>query len=159
MSDQSATTRLKSSRAYARASRRARAVIDQPGGLTELAASAGRKAAARSGALAGIWQSVQDALRLVKAYASGAYREIPWQSMLILVAAVVYFVMPVDVVPDILLGFGLLDDAAILGWTLRTLDVDLKRFRAWEASRADPAVVADASAAPGPLRSGGQTES
>ncbi|MDP4651837.1 MAG: DUF1232 domain-containing protein, partial [Haliea sp.] len=79
--------------------------------------------------------------------------------MLILVAAVVYFVMPVDVVPDILLGFGLLDDAAILGWTLRTLDVDLKRFRAWEASRADPAVVADASAAPGPLRSGGQTES
>jgi uncharacterized membrane protein YkvA (DUF1232 family) len=107
--------------------------MEQPGGLSALAASAGRKAAARSGALSGIWQSVQDALRLVRAYASGTYREIPWQSLLMLVAAVVYFVMPVDAVPDILLGFGLLDDAAILGWTLRTLDGDLKRFRAWEA--------------------------
>lgn len=159
MSDESATTRLKNSRAYARASRRARTVIDQPGGLNELAASAGRKAAARSGALAGIWQSVQDALRLVRAYASGAYREIPWQSLLMLVAAVVYFVMPVDVVPDILLGFGLLDDAVILGWTLRMLDVDLKRFRAWEASRADSAVVADVSVAPGTLQADGERES
>ena len=58
-----------------------------------------------------------------------------------LVAAVVYFVMPVDAVPDILLGFGLLDDAAILGWTLRTLDGDLKRFCAWEA-RNEPAASA-----------------
>ncbi len=135
------TTRLKQSRAYARASRRARVVMEQPGGLSALAASAGKKAAARSGALAGIWQSVQDALRLVRAYASGTYREIPWQSLLMLVAAVVYFVMPVDAVPDILLGFGLLDDAAILGWTLRTLDGDLKRFRAWEA-RNEPATSA-----------------
>ncbi len=138
--------RLKSSRAYARASRRARALIEQPGGLSALAASAGEKATARSGALAGIGKSVQDALRLVRAYASGAYREIPWQSLLMLVAAVVYFVMPVDAVPDILLGLGLLDDAAILGWTLRTLDADLKRFRTWEVSH-NP-VVPDASSEP-----------
>lgn len=139
MSDEKVTPRASNSRAYARASRRARALVEQPGGLSALAASAGEKLAARSGALAGIGQSVQDALRLVRAYASGAYREIPWQSLLMLVAAVVYFVMPVDAVPDILLGLGLLDDAAILGWTLRTLDADLTRFRAWEASRS-PAV-------------------
>jgi uncharacterized membrane protein YkvA (DUF1232 family) len=63
-----------------------------------------------------------------------------------LVAAVVYFVMPVDAVPDILLGFGLLDDAAILGWTLRSLDGDLKRFRAWEATRTAADAPADLGA-------------
>ncbi|HAN29050.1 MAG TPA: methyltransferase type 11 [Haliea salexigens] len=146
MSDERETPRASHSRAYARASRRARALIEQPGGLSALAASAGEKAAARSGALAGIGKSVQDALRLVRAYASGAYREIPWQSLLMLVAAVVYFVMPVDAVPDILLGFGLLDDAAILGWTLRSLDGDLKRFRAWEATRTAADAPADLGA-------------
>lgn len=37
-----------------------------------------------------------------------------WISVAICVAALIYFVSPVDIVPDILFGFGQLDDAAIL---------------------------------------------
>lgn len=40
----------------------------------------------------------------------------------LLIAAVIYVLVPVDIVPDLLLPFGLLDDAAILGLIAHTLD-------------------------------------
>lgn len=132
------STRVRGSKAYALATRRAKSYLEQPGKLKALVAAAGSKAEARSGPLAAIMGPVKDGLRLVRAYANGSYRDISWQSLLMLVAAVVYFVMPLDLVPDFLLGFGLLDDAAILGWTLRTLSRDLESFRAWEAATAPP---------------------
>lgn len=136
--------RVRASRAYAQATSRAQDYIDEPEKLKSLAAAAaGRKAEARGGPLAAIIKPLKDALRLVHAYAMGSYREISWRSLLILVAAVVYFVMPVDLVPDFILGLGLLDDAAILAWTLRTLNQDLERFLAWERGEQDPAVPAE----------------
>jgi uncharacterized membrane protein YkvA (DUF1232 family) len=47
--------------------------------------------------------------RLVKAYASGHYKSIPWKTLLIIVAAVIYFVNPLDFVPDLIpiAGLGL----------------------------------------------------
>ncbi|MDO8860574.1 YkvA family protein [Haliea sp. E1-2-M8] len=137
------STRVRASRAYARATNRAREYIEEPEKLKSLAAAAGRKAEARSGPLAAIIKPLKDALRLVGAYARGSYRDISWRSLLILVAAVVYFVMPVDLVPDFILGLGLLDDAAILAWTLRTLNQDLERFLAWERGEQDPADPAE----------------
>src|SRR5690606_15890914 len=104
---------------------------------------AGRKAEVRSGPLAAIITPLRDALRLVRAYAKGSYRDISWRSLLTLVAAVVYFVMPVDLVPDFILGLGLLDDAAILAWTLRTLNQDLEQFLAWERGAQDSAGPAE----------------
>lgn len=137
------STRVRASRAYARATSRAQEYIDEPEKLKSLAAAAGRKAEVRSGPLAAVIKPLKDALRLVLAYAKGSYREISWRSLLILVAAVVYFVMPVDLVPDFILGLGLLDDAAILAWTLRTLNQDLERFLAWERGEQDPAAPAE----------------
>ena len=52
--------------------------------------------------------------RLIKAYALGQYRAIPWKTILLIVAAVVYFVNPLDLVPDIIPLTGLTDDFAVL---------------------------------------------
>ena len=46
-------------------------------------------------------------------------RVLPWQAFMavwtgILLAALVYFIMPVDVIPDFLLGLGFTDDMAVL---------------------------------------------
>src|SRR5687767_11133995 len=45
--------------------------------------------------------------RIIKAYALGHYREIPWKSLLIVIAAVIYFVNPIDLLPDLLPIVGL----------------------------------------------------
>lgn len=39
----------------------------------------------------------------------------------ILVGALAYFVMPVDIVPDVLIGTGFLDDATVLGFALQAV--------------------------------------
>lgn len=76
--------------------------------------------------------SLSVSLRLLKAYASGAYQALPKRSLIALVAALAYFLMPADVVPDFITGIGLFDDMALLGWVLKSLRTDLKKFEQWE---------------------------
>lgn len=76
--------------------------------------------------------------RLVKAYASGQYRAIPWKSLLSIVAVLLYFVNPIDLIPDFLPLIGLADDVALTLWLFRSLGKDLAAFEAWEKTRAVP---------------------
>ncbi|MFZ5760681.1 MAG: YkvA family protein [Thermodesulfobacteriota bacterium] len=43
----------------------------------------------------------------------------PWSARMLFVAAVIYLLVPTDAIPDVLFGFGLIDDAtlaALLIW-------------------------------------------
>lgn len=73
--------------------------------------------------------------RLVRAYAMGHYREIPWKSFLIIVAAIIYFVNPLDLLPDLIPVAGLTDDFGVLVWVYNTVNTEIDRFLAWEQSR------------------------
>jgi uncharacterized membrane protein YkvA (DUF1232 family) len=73
--------------------------------------------------------------RLIKAYAMGDYREIPWKTILTIVAAVIYFVNPLDLIPDIVPLTGLTDDFAILLWVFSNVGNEIEKFLAWEKSR------------------------
>ena len=76
-------------------------------------------------------------LRLLRAWSGGRYRDIPWSSLVSIIATVVYFVTPADLVPDFLLGWGFVDDAALLAWVLGSVRSDLDDFLAWEAAQSD----------------------
>lgn len=76
--------------------------------------------------------------RLAKAYATGQYRAVPWRTMLILLAAVIYFINPLDLIPDLLPVAGFTDDFAILVWVYNTIEAEVDKFLAWEASQARP---------------------
>jgi len=56
---------------------------------------------------------------LVAAYYCAFDRNTPRHVQLSLLAALAYFVMPFDVVPDMLLGLGFADDAAVLATAVR----------------------------------------
>ena len=51
-------------------------------------------------------------------------------------AALLYFVTPLDAIPDWLFGFGLVDDLAVLAWVLRTWQEELAAFQQWRADQA-----------------------
>lgn len=72
--------------------------------------------------------------RLIKAYALGQYRQVPWKTMLLIVAAVIYFVNPMDLVPDLIPLTGLTDDFAVLVWIYNTVSSEIERFIEWEKS-------------------------
>lgn len=90
----------------------------------------------------GRWALIADKVnllgRLIKAYASGEYRAIPWQSLLSIVGVLIYIVNPIDLIPDFLPLLGLADDVALTLWLFNSLGKDLKAFEAWEKGRAMP---------------------
>jgi uncharacterized membrane protein YkvA (DUF1232 family) len=76
--------------------------------------------------------------RLLKAYIRGTYTSIPWKSMLLITAAVIYFINPVDLIPDWLLAIGFTDDAGILMMVYASVRADLDKFVAWENAQLIP---------------------
>lgn len=76
-------------------------------------------------------------LRLVRAWIGGDYRRIPLKAIVLVLAAALYFVNPLDLIPDFLPIIGYLDDAAVIGYVLRTLHDEVERFRDWETDEAE----------------------
>ena len=73
--------------------------------------------------------------RLVRAYAQGEYREIPWKSLLLIVAAILYFINPIDIIPDLIPLVGLTDDFAVLFMVYKSIGDDIDKFLEWEKSK------------------------
>ena len=53
---------------------------------------------------------------LVRSYVKKEYREIPFGTIVAIVAALAYFVSPIDILPDFIPGIGYIDDAAIVAF-------------------------------------------
>jgi uncharacterized membrane protein YkvA (DUF1232 family) len=78
------------------------------------------------------WPYFHAMLRLIRSYSDGTYREIPESTLLVIVAAIVYVVNPLDVIPDALPALGYLDDATVVSLAvLRSRDA-LDDFMTWE---------------------------
>lgn len=73
---------------------------------------------------------------LCLAWWRGEYRAIDSRALLTVVAALLYFVTPLDAIPDWLFGVGLVDDLAVLAWVMRTWQTELAAFEQWRAAQA-----------------------
>lgn len=83
----------------------------------------------------GYWKLRLQAIgRLLKAFALGRYRNIQLKSILLLTAAVIYFINPFDLVPDAIVGLGLVDDFTILTWVYNLVSFEMEKFMQWEES-------------------------
>jgi uncharacterized membrane protein YkvA (DUF1232 family) len=70
--------------------------------------------------------------RLSKAFVTGQYREIPWKAFLTVLASLIYFLNPLDLIPDWLGPIGLTDDFAVLTWVYGSLGAEVRKFLDWE---------------------------
>lgn len=115
--------------------RRAEVYAKDPEKLGKVVEEARQKANRKKGRIAEVWDDLMLLFRMLKAYATGRYRRIPWQSLLLAVAAVLYFLLPLDFIPDWIPVVGFLDDAAVIAWTISSIGDDLKDFGDWEAEQ------------------------
>lgn len=96
-----------------------------------------------------LWARFTALPRLVRATAKGAYKETPASQLALMVGAVAYLVMPIDFMPEALLGpFGLLDDAFVLAWLAGSVVQATEDYLGWERAtgagrpaQGDPATV------------------
>ncbi|MBN8652704.1 MAG: DUF1232 domain-containing protein [Cytophagales bacterium] len=70
--------------------------------------------------------------RLIKANLTGTYKLKSTRVLVGLLAACIYFINPFDLVPDLLVGIGLVDDMAIIAWVFSSAATELKAFEEWE---------------------------
>ncbi len=73
--------------------------------------------------------------RMVTAFWNGSYREFSPRTIGLALAALAYFVMPLDTIPDVLVAVGYLDDSAIFAATVAAIHSDVERFVSWEKSQ------------------------
>lgn len=130
---------------YKKFESKARAYINKPEETDILLKDAGKKADDHKGALAEIWDNLQLLFDLVGAWRRGEYRTIPTRSIVTIIASIIYFVSPIDLVPDFLLGLGIVDDAAVIGFVLKQIAVDLERFRIWKENHSGSNTIIEES--------------
>jgi len=68
---------------------------------------------------------------IVKDYISGEYREVPYFTIGAIVAALLYVLSPIDLIPDFIPVVGYLDDAAVVAVCLRMVEEDLRNYERW----------------------------
>lgn len=111
---------------------KAKALLTQPVRLGAFVHLATKRLRHPGRALQQVKEELATMLRLVKAWRSGDYRQIPWASLVRIIACLLYFVAIIDLIPDFILGVGLVDDLAVILWTWRSLQDELQAFRNWE---------------------------
>lgn len=100
-----------------------------------IALDALQKARAHRVALAAAFADVVGMARLVQAWAAGQYKRVPWRSIVLATAALLYFLNPLDVIPDIIFFAGYLDDVAVIGMVMSSIRSDVEQFQRWETHR------------------------
>jgi uncharacterized membrane protein YkvA (DUF1232 family) len=124
------------SAAFQRATADAKSYVQDPERLRRLIEDAvGKINLIPRGPFADTWPYLMAMIRVIRAYHQGEYRDMSSPHLLIIVAAILYFVSPFDVIPDWIPVFGHIDDAFVLSLALKSVRGELDTFMAWETSR------------------------
>jgi uncharacterized membrane protein YkvA (DUF1232 family) len=78
-------------------------------------------------------------LSMVKDYWSGRYREVPYWAISATALALLYVMNPADFFPDILIGVGFMDDAAVVAFCLKLIEHELEKYKQWQLASAKSA--------------------
>jgi uncharacterized membrane protein YkvA (DUF1232 family) len=71
-------------------------------------------------------------LEMLKDYWKGDYRDVPWYTIAMVIAAVLYFINPFDIIFDVIPGAGYIDDVLVIGLVFKSMQADLKRYCAYK---------------------------
>lgn len=82
-----------------------------------------------------VFEQAKIMLGMVKDYWNGSYREIPYWAISAVALALLYVLNPVDVLPDVVVGIGYLDDATVVAFCLKLVEKELEQYQQWLATR------------------------
>jgi len=82
-------------------------------------------------------------LGMVKDYWDGGYREVPYWAISAVSLALLYVLNPADVIPDVIIGVGYLDDATVVAFCLKLVEREIENYQAWKAAKAKDGKIVD----------------
>jgi uncharacterized membrane protein YkvA (DUF1232 family) len=120
-------------RGFAQAQSQAESAARDKNKTKELLQDALSKAYRNRHQLKSIWNDLMAVFRMLRAWSKGEYQSLPWKTIVLSLATVIYFLNPFDVAPDFIPGVGYLDDAVVLGFVLNSIKKELEKFLRWES--------------------------
>lgn len=94
-----------------------------------------KKADNLKGPLEKIWDDLQLMFGIVKDWITGEYKEVPIGSIIAIIAAVLYFVSPLDLIPDFIPVAGFIDDIFVIGLVINQVRADLYKYKEWKHNK------------------------
>lgn len=76
-------------------------------------------------------------ISMVRSCVRREYPQLPLGSLIAIVSALLYFLSPVDLIPDLIPVAGYADDAAVLAACLTLVSSDVKEYELWRKHRAE----------------------
>lgn len=123
---------------YDKSKKQAEEVLNDDEQADSVLNDAQQKAEDHKDRIKSVWADLQTLIQMLMAYRRGDYRKLPLKTLIAAMAAVLYFVNPLDIIPDFLGFFGFMDDAAVIGYVVNSLRDDLIAFRLFRDSRPEP---------------------
>ena len=80
-------------------------------------------------------ESLRLFIRMVNAYTSKEYTYVPWKTICLLVAGLIYFIYPIDLIPGFIPIAGIIDDVALIAWIYDSIREDIDNFLEWEKTK------------------------
>lgn len=69
---------------------------------------------------------------MLKDYKNKKYTSVPWLSIAAITFALLYLLNPLDLVPDFIPLIGYIDDASVIGITLKLISEDIEAYQKWK---------------------------
>lgn len=77
------------------------------------------------------FENVPIMISMIRAYVKREYTEVPLMTIVGILAAVIYIVLPTDLIPDSIPYVGYLDDALVMAFTMKLVAADVQIYRDW----------------------------
>lgn len=128
---------IKESPLFKEISRRAQYYISHPKVALKIAEQAASKAAnvGTRGLVKDLREDLPLLIRMLNSYFRREYTAVPYQSLLKIAIGICYFLFVADLIPDFIPVIGLMDDAIVVGWVVKSIRQNLDEYKAWEESR------------------------
>ena len=107
----------------------ANGILRDSNSLNELVSKASNEIDSGKKRVLSIQNDFKALISMLKAWASGEYREVPVVTIVLIAGALIYFVNPLDAVPDMIPAAGLVDDATVIGFVIASIKQDLAKFK------------------------------
>lgn len=91
-----------------------------------------KKATDNKGKLEEVWNYLQLFFSISRDYINGNYREVPKGSIIAIIGALIYFLSPIDLIPDFIPVIGYIDDIFVLGLVFNQVKSDLEEYEIWK---------------------------
>lgn len=120
-------------RGFAQAQKQAESAARDKNKTKQLLQDALSKAYRNRQQLKSVWENLMALCRMLRAWSNGDYRSVPWKTIVLSLATIIYFLNPFDLAPDFIPGVGYVDDAVVLGFVVSSIKKEFDEFLRWES--------------------------